>query len=54
MRLKKPLTKYTFRQRNIARYNIYFASMLVRQANDDRKYLYDILAIKKETSSPLK
>ena len=38
---------------NIARYNIYSASMLVRHANDDRKYLYDILAIKKETSSPL-
>ncbi len=35
-----------------ARHNIYSASMLVRHANDGRKYLYDILAIKKETSSP--
>ncbi len=38
---------------SIARYNIYSASMLVRHADDDKKYLYDILAIKKETSSPL-
>ena len=36
-----------------ARYNIYSASMLVRHGNDGRKYLYDVLAIKKETSSPL-
>lgn len=36
----------------VARYNTYSASMLVRHANDGRKYLYDILAIKKETSSP--
>ena len=32
----------------VARHNIYSASMLVRHANDDRKYLYDILAIKKK------
>ena len=37
----------------IARHNIYSASMLVRHADNDQKYLYDILAIKKETSSPL-
>lgn len=37
----------------IARHNIYSASMLVRHADDGKKYLYDILAIKKETSSPL-
>ena len=48
------LPVYDDKTGNIARYNIYFASMLVRHANDDRKYLYDILAIKKETSSPLK
>ena len=47
------LPVYDDKTGNIARYNIYSASMLVRHANDDRKYLYDILAIKKETSSPL-
>lgn len=44
---------YDDKMERVARYNIYSASMLVRHANDDRKYLYDILAIKKETSSPL-
>ena len=47
------LPVYDDKTGNIARHNIYSASMLVRHANDDRKYLYDILAIKKETSSPL-
>lgn len=37
----------------IVRYNIYSASMLVRHADNGKKYLYDVLAIKKETSSPL-
>ena len=27
--------------------------LLVRHAEDGKKYLYDLLAIKKETSSPL-
>lgn len=35
------------------RYNIYSARMLVRHASDGKKYLYDFLGIKKETSSPL-
>ena len=35
------------------RYNIFSARMLVRHADDGKKYLYDLLAIKKETSSPL-
>ena len=35
-----------------ARHNLYSANMLVRHADDGKKYLYDILAIKKETSSP--
>ncbi|MCH5257216.1 MAG: hypothetical protein J1D87_07965 [Lachnospiraceae bacterium] len=39
--------------RSLERYNIYSANMLVRHANDGKKYLYDILDIKKETSSPL-
>lgn len=36
----------------ICRYNVYFARMLVRHSADGKKYLYDILAIKKETSKP--
>lgn len=35
------------------RYNIFHASMLIRHANDGRMYLYDIIDIKKETSTPL-
>ena len=37
----------------ICRYNIFFARMLVRHDKDGKKYLYDLLAVKKETSSPL-
>lgn len=37
----------------VVRNNIFSARMLVRHAEDGRKYLYDFLAIKKETSSPL-
>ena len=33
----------------LERYNIYSAKMLVRHADDGKKYLYDILEIKKET-----
>ena len=38
----------------LVRYNIYSAKMLVRHAEDGKKYLYDFLRIKKETGSPLK
>ena len=48
------LPAYDDKTGKTARHNIYSASMLVRHANDGKKYLYDILAIKKETSSPLK
>ncbi len=37
----------------VDRYNKYSARMLVRHAEDGKKYLYDFLGIKKETSSPL-
>ena len=47
------LPVYDDKTGNVARHNIYSASMLVRHANDGRKYLYDVLGIKKETSSPL-
>ena len=36
------------------RYNIFCAELLVRHANDGRMYLYDMVNIKKETSTPLK
>lgn len=32
----------------VLRYNIFFARMLVRHADDGKKYLYDLLAVKKE------
>ena len=38
----------------VIRHNTFTARMLVRHAEDGKKYLYDILAIKKETGSPLK
>lgn len=33
-------------------YNVFFARLLVNHAKNGRKYLYDILAIKKETRRP--
>ena len=36
----------------LARYNIFHARLLINHAESGRKYLYDILAIKKETSKP--
>ena len=39
--------------KQIERYNIYKAAILVRHSCDDKKYLYDIIGIEKETSSPL-
>lgn len=35
----------------IERYNVFHASMLIRCAHDKKKYLYDIIDIKKETST---
>lgn len=36
----------------LVRYNIYGARLLINHAENGEKYLYDILAIKKETSKP--
>ena len=36
----------------VVRYNIFDARLLVNHAENGKKYLYDILAIKKETSKP--
>ena len=38
---------------NIAKYNVFHASLLIRHANDGKMYLYDIIDIKKETSNSL-
>ncbi len=40
-------------QGNVARYNIFHASLLIRHDNNGKMYLYDIIDIKKETSNPL-
>ena len=47
------LPVYNDKTGNVERYNIYKAVMLVRHAEDEKKYLYDFISIKKETSSPL-
>lgn len=36
----------------LVRYNVFNALLLVNHAENGKKYLYDILAIKKETSKP--
>ena len=47
------LPVYDDKTGEVARHNIYSASMLVRHANDGKKYLYDILAIKKKRAARL-
>ena len=37
----------------IIRYNVFNVVMVIRHARDGKKYLYDIINIKKETSTPL-
>lgn len=37
----------------VERYNVFHAVILIRYANNGKLYLYDILDIKKETSTPL-
>ena len=46
------LPVYDDKTGKVARHNIYSASMLVRHADDGKKYLYDILAIKKRNEQP--
>lgn len=36
----------------LVRFNVFGARLLVNYAENGKKYLYDILAIKKETSKP--
>ena len=35
----------------VTRYNVFHVAMILRHAEDGKKYLYDIMNIKKETSS---
>ncbi len=37
----------------IERYNVFHTSLLIRHSEDGKKYLYDIIDIKKETSYPI-
>ena len=37
----------------VERYNVFYASMLIRHSNDGKMYLYDVIDIKKETSNSL-
>ena len=37
----------------VLRYNVFRVAMLIRHSEDGKKYLYDILEIKKETGTPL-
>lgn len=38
---------------NILRYNVFRVELIIRHAEDNKMYLYDIINIKKETSTPL-
>lgn len=37
----------------ILRYNVFHAELLIRHSEDKKLYLYDIVNIKKEASTPL-
>ncbi len=37
---------------DVERYNVFHASLIVRHADDDKMYLYDVKDIKKETGNP--
>lgn len=37
---------------NIERYNVFRGFMIIRYDRDGKKYLYDVIKIKKETSNP--
>lgn len=46
------LPVYDDKSNEICRYNIFFARMLVRHDKDGKKYLYDLLAVKKRDEQP--
>ena len=41
-----------YEQESLTRYNVFTGQLLVNHAENGKKYLYDILGIKKETRSP--
>ena len=41
-----------YQNEELVQYNIFKARLLINHAENNKKYLYDILAIKKETSKP--
>jgi len=41
-----------YQKNTLVRYNIFHARLLINRAENGSKYLYDILAVKKETSKP--
>ncbi len=41
-----------YEENKLVRYNIFNARLLINHAENGKKYLYDLLAIKKETSRP--
>ena len=41
-----------YEDKTLVRYNVFGARLLINHAENQKKYLYDILAIKKETSKP--
>ena len=43
---------YRYENNRLVRYNIFGARLLVNHSYNGKKYLYDIVAIKKETSKP--
>lgn len=45
------LPVYDDQIRQVVRYNMYSARMLVRHSEDGKKYLYDLLAIKKKRAA---
>ncbi|MCD8398764.1 MAG: hypothetical protein LUD12_16590 [Lachnospiraceae bacterium] len=46
------LPVYSDKSGELLRYNVFGAKMLIRHSEDGKKYLYDILTIKKENEQP--
>ena len=51
--MRRIITGLKILRREIERYNVFHASLIVRHSEDRKLYLYDILDIKKETSNPI-
>ena len=51
--VKEYVKEYVGNKYEIERFNVFRIEMLVRHASDGNLYLYDMVNIKKETSTPL-